>query len=386
MKLSQVAKAEGSKYLNVHGTNKSKFVARGAGKASEVGSRGVIDNDSYDRMVGAAGHKRGLKGGAASATIAGVGTALLTRGKLTRTKRIAASVGAGGILGASDYAAGRSMAQRKGSTPQARYAAERNTVINQAVKLNRQFPGRVKINADKWGSPVIKVESPAAKTLHKKKTAAQVGLANNAFGAAAGAAATRMAFREQKARLKGVPAGMPTVSRTERALRRLKVNPKFILPAVATVAVGSQLANGAMDAQSAQYFGRELKSIRDKEKRMAKSYESPFDHVSVPTSDVGKSLEVSKKARRFDPEADRQRRMGVYQGTAAAGGIGLGAAGGWTGTTQAKKLTRGQINALKAVGTKMRVPAALVGSGLVLGTAAGAIQHRANSRRNQTWT
>lgn len=114
----------------------------------------------------------------------------------------------------------------------------------------------------------LKVKKPqqtkAMKQYKRKKREIDIGLANNAFGAAAGLAGTKLAWDQAKTldpkTMTTKPA--PTVSRMGRTLKKLKVNPKVAVAAAGTTIVGSQLLNGAMDAQSAQYFARERAKLK----------------------------------------------------------------------------------------------------------------------------
>jgi hypothetical protein len=98
--------------------------------------------------------------------------------------------------------------------------------------------------------------------LKKKKREAQIGLANNTFGATAGALATGQAYKLAR---NVTPATM-SATRTGRLMNKMKVNPKVAIPTVGAAMVGTQAVNGALDAQSAQYFAREVKNMRPKKK------------------------------------------------------------------------------------------------------------------------
>jgi hypothetical protein len=99
---------------------------------------------------------------------------------------------------------------------------------------------------------------------------------------------------------------------------------------------------------------------------------------------VGKSLAEVGKDRRFDPEADRQRRLGTYSGLAAGGAI-------VTGDRAARTL-----KAVPATTKRTRSLALKAGEGrkgILLGAAtaglaglAGASYKRGISERNQPWS
>lgn len=102
--------------------------------------------------------------------------------------------------------------------------------------------------------------------LKKKKREAQIGLANNTFGATAGALATGQAYKLAR----GVTPATMSATRTGRLMNKLKVNPKVAIPTVGAAMIGTQAVNGALDAQSAQYFAREVKSMSPKKKGPSK--------------------------------------------------------------------------------------------------------------------
>lgn len=124
-----------------------------------------------------------------------------------------------------------------------------------------QDPSEVHVNQP---LKVKKQPSPAMKKYKKKKREVDIGLANNAFGAAAGALGTKLAW-DQARNIN--PETMtinqpPKVSRTGKYLKKMGVNPKVAIGAAGTALVGSQLLNAGLDAQSAQYFARERTKLK----------------------------------------------------------------------------------------------------------------------------
>lgn len=140
-------------------------------------------------------------------------------------------------------------------------------VDEQTLVSKLQDPSEVHVNGNlKIKKP--QQQSPAMQKYKKKKREINVGLANNAFGAAAGALGTKLAWDQAK---NIDPKTMtinqpPKVSRTGKFLQKMKVNPKVAVAAAGTALVGSQLANAALDAQSAQYFARERGKLKNPEK------------------------------------------------------------------------------------------------------------------------
>lgn len=131
----------------------------------------------------------------------------------------------------------------------------------------------VKSNPD---SSDVHVNS-SMKAYKKRKREVDIGLANNAFGAAAGAAATKMAWDKKKTNPEDVYSATKKIPFTRktvpvgRALKKLRVSPKGAVITAGTIGVGSQLLNGAMDAQSAQYFARERVKMKPPKQKIKKS-------------------------------------------------------------------------------------------------------------------
>lgn len=148
----------------------------------------------------------------------------------------------------------------------------------------------------KSGPDASEVHVPGnVKAYKKKKREVNIGLANNAFGAAAGAAATKMAYDQVKGGIN--PKTMtwkqdaPKPSKVGLALKKLKVSPKKAAIAAGGALVGSQLINGAMDAQSAQYFARERMNMKPPKQKVKKSdrelaiYEAIIKDINPRVSD-----------------------------------------------------------------------------------------------------
>lgn len=126
---------------------------------------------------------------------------------------------------------------------------------------------------DRRKSKVGKAATAEQKLAGKQRDAA-IGLANNAFGATAGAIATRAAMKHRPRTTADMAA-----TRTGRFMLKHKVNPKIAIPAAGTALVGMQAVNGAMDAQSAAYFSGELKELRDKRATMRKADEPAGQYI-----------------------------------------------------------------------------------------------------------
>jgi hypothetical protein len=250
------------------------------------------------------------------------------------------------------------------------------------------------------------VEISKAVTAEKKRKEQQFGLANNAFGATAGALATRSVYREkralhlhdrekryqakvvgrqQKASDKAAArfrAGKPIygpikTAREAISARTPKAVKRYAAPAAVAGAVGMQLVNAGADAQSAQYFAREL-ATGPKKSRSASGGQQ---------GKVGKSLEVSKKFRSYDPESDRRHRLGIYEGLGAVGAAGGAGYAGKDVYERVKAVPKGTRKAkVSAIWARNRKVAGGAGAAVLAGTGAVAARRSYLRDRNQPWT
>lgn len=143
-------------------------------------------------------------------------------------------------------------------------------IDEQELVSKLQDPSEVHVNQP---LKVKKQPSKAMKEYKKKRREVDVGLANNAFGAAAGVAGTKLAWDQAKTlspeTMKTAPESK--TSRVGLALKKMKVNPKVAVLGAGSAIVGSQLVNGAMDAQSAQYFARERMKMKKPKETVKKA-------------------------------------------------------------------------------------------------------------------
>lgn len=200
-----------------------------------------------------------------------------------------------------------------------------------------------------------------------QKRQASVGLASNVLGitagtAALGAAAKNKAFKNPAAKNAG-----PVTSRLSRKMKLSSTAQKRLILAGAGGAVGLQAANLGGDLVTNRVLFREVKK---NDMSMISKAEG-----AVSSNGHGKSL-VDKAQRRFDPEADRQRRIGMYSAGGALGAVYLG------------DKARGQ---LAREGARVIKPKGKKGALLSLGAlASGALGAGAYKRgvdvRNQPWT
>ena len=237
----------------------------------------------------------------------------------------------------------------------------------------------------------------------------QFGLANNAFGAAAGVAGTKAVYNQAKEKYYPEKVAAQRIKRqakvADRAAARYRAGKKpftiaqrvkgrvadfgtkhrkVLAPAAIAGGVGMQLVNAGADAQSAAYFSRELATGHRKKKVAKDAGESMIVAKSVrPRTDGhGRRItEVSKRVRRFDSESDRKHRLGVYEGLGLTGAAAMGAAG--TAGLRTKGLKRAAVvRRLK----HYKTPLALIGGAGLSGTTAVAARRAYTRDRDQPWT
>lgn len=364
------------------------------GEKSQAGSKGVMDNASYDASVRTALRRKRQQHHSEAAIVGGAsaaaGAAFPHGGggwkRRLGTAAVEGAIGAGAVEGVRGVT--RGISSRKMGSPETRTTVERRVVNNMARKTGAT------VNQAKWGT-TSKAASP-----EKKRKEQQFGLANNAFGAAAGALGTKAVYQQAKAKqtpeakaaaaaaseakqAKRVEQGKHAFTPLQRAGQKV-AKPfaklpapvkRLAAPAALAGAVGSQVVNAGADAQSALYFGNELREGRQKSKSVAKSFS---DNARVGRR-ISDSVEVSK--RRFDSEADRQHRLGIYEGLGATGVIAGGAGGVYGLKRQGVKL--GNVGRKLA---KHKLPLAAVGAGTLSGGGAVAARRAYTRDRNEAWT
>lgn len=144
----------------------------------------------------------------------------------------------------------------------------------------------------------------------KKRRDVNIGLANNATGAAFGAVATAQAAYGAKKLIQNKQIKNPKVARFVARHPKL-ARAKWVVPAAAVLNVAGQAANAGLDAQSGAYFARERKNL---------------SHKPVAKADNGIGTFYQRVRDRSypsweDPNARRQRELGVATGAGAALGV-----------------------------------------------------------------
>jgi len=275
---------------------------------------------------------------------------------------------------------------------------------------------------------VSKRETKAEQQRNRRE--ARVGLASNVLGLAAGGAALATAAKNPAFRSGRIQDAGPVTRRLVAATRG-KLTPKRakrIVQAGAAGAIGLQAANFGGDVVTNRVLLRESKS--DKQS-VTKSYEQrgetgvgvnlefakaslkgkhkcpecelPCDsegkcprcgkdcrHEAKETKAQERREDMAKAARRFDSEADRQRRLGMYAGL--GGGVAVVAGDrARRGFERIDDVPKGGKKTLKSLrGVKLKsggLRGTLIATGV---TAAGAglgvgAYRRGISRRNQPW-
>ena len=197
------------------------------------------------------------------------------------------------------------------------------------------FDGYATVSKSSPDSADTHVPKPMTmKQYKRKKREVEFGLANNAFGAAAGAGATTTAYKVARDNYKKATAspaakkeaaeklynkklkipftGSKKAGRAAkaipygRALKKLK--PHHAIAAAGATAVGSQLVNGGMDAQSGGYFLKErLKMRKPKQNKIKKTLDQKLLYEAIikdinPVFDDNEDVEWSGEFSKVDTE------------------------------------------------------------------------------------
>ncbi len=202
----------------------------------------------------------------------------------------------------------------------------------------------------------------------RERREARVGLGSNVIGLSAGIAATGAAARNPALRRPAAsPAGPVTgrvIRRAEKAsatsrLARAVKSPRGragLIAGGAAGALGLQVANTAGDVITNRVLLRESKG---------------------PKSKVAK--------RKFDAEADRQRRLGAYAGLGGGAALVMGEGARRSVSAKAVKDTGKTVGILVRTKGARRKPALLAAGALASGIAGAAAYKRGISERNKPW-
>jgi len=230
--------------------------------------------------------------------------------------------------------------------------------------------------------------TPEQKAEQKKnRLQARVGLGSNVLGLTAGAAATGAALRDERLAGGGrIARGLHSVgSKIPKPIQRL--NDRLGAKGKAALAGGALalqagnmggdvVANRVLARSAAPPPGKVKKDMYDES--FTDMFISPWDHTTGHGS-------IEKAYRRYDPEADRQRRLGLATGVGAGGAVVLGstAARNFTTGVHTKEGTRLKGIAVKPKGGKK---ALLLTGGAALSGGGGLVAYRRGlSERNNPW-
>jgi hypothetical protein len=220
----------------------------------------------------------------------------------------------------------------------------------------------------------------------KQKVQAKVGLGSNVLGLTAGAAATGAALRDERLAGGGkVARALYSVgSKIPAPIARLnaKLGPKG-KAALAGGALALQAGNMGGDVVANRVLARSAQTPVKKDYTV-ESVTEIFISKSDHTTGHGHSM-LDKAYRRYDPEADRQRRLGLATGAGAGGALLLGGEATRRMTT---KVVDANGNPLKGIAFKHKKAGkgALLAAGAVGSGAAGLAAYRKGvSERNNPW-
>ena len=229
----------------------------------------------------------------------------------------------------------------------------------------------------------------------KKRREVNIGLVNNATGAAFGAIATGQAVDAARRKVRNPNAPEP-VKLSTRALRALRTksprfasavkrvtpkDPKKALIGLGAVNVGGQLLNAGLDAQSTAYFARERKNLAAKKTNNVEKFDNG----------MGSGVELRKSAPPGGDKRMSQQQLAQMAGAAAVGGGAVLGANRIYGPARVARedkvpprsewVKRGAPKAKKMAG-RAALPLALIGGG-------GYLSHRAHqaarSERRSPW-
>lgn len=168
-------------------------------------------------------------------------------------------------------------------------------IDEQELVSKLQDPSEVHVNQP---LKVKKKPSKAMQEYKKKKREVDIGLANNAFGATAGALGTKLAWDQARnINPKDMTINQPPkVSQTGKFLKKIGVKPKAAIIAAGGALVGSQVVNAGLDAQSAQYFARERTKLKKPKESVKKACDEIIEKRRNGLITTDEAIELINKA------------------------------------------------------------------------------------------
>jgi hypothetical protein len=213
-------------------------------------------------------------------------------------------------------------------------------------------------------------------------------LASNVLGIAAGGAALAGAARNPALRGPTAQNAGPVTGKLVHRGGVLNGRGRTLVRAGAGAAIGLQTANLVGDLVTNRVLSREAKKGDSVAKSVEQSIVSKSSQVRV--TGRGVNIEKSEKAvakRYYDPEMDRQRRLGMYAGAGIGGGAGLIAMGASGVKPSSREVEGGRVvrGLSMPKGKKARGKLALLAAGLASTGGGIAAYKHSNSRENDPW-
>ena len=223
--------------------------------------------------------------------------------------------------------------------------------------------------------------SEASDKARRERTEARVGLASNALGIAAGTAALATAAQNPALKKPALHNAGPVTGRIVRRMGLKGGNAGRLIRAGAIGAAGLQAANLGGDIVANRVLSREATKGSDVKKSIEQSYISKSAEVKV----TGRGVNIEK--RYYDPEMDRQRRLGMYAGAGLAGSAGLAALGAKGIKPAVRDVEGGKVvrGLSMPKGKQARGKLALLAAAAASGAGGLAAYKRSNSRKNDPW-
>lgn len=245
----------------------------------------------------------------------------------------------------------------------------------------------------------------------QERLQAQVGLASNILGLTAGGAALGSTMRDERLveAARRSPNSLPGL--LARAGKKIPApiaawNKKMGWKgqaALATGAVGLQAANIGGDVVANRVLSRSASGSQEgRALKKNETYDSVFKRMGGIVAEItscpkcggdcaGKAKcpkcgckvrEIAKAARRFDPEADRQRRLGIYAGMGLTAGAGLAAQ-----VPHHFEVIRDgkEVVGLRAKKGRGKLALAQIAGAALVGGAGAAAYRRGIDERNRPW-
>ena len=219
----------------------------------------------------------------------------------------------------------------------------------------------------------------------RQRLEARVGLASNVLGIAAGGAALASASRNPALRDPTARNAGPVTGKLVHRGGVLNGRGRTLVRAGAGAAIGLQTANLVGDLVTNRVLSREAKKGDSVAKSIEQSIVSKSSQVRVTGRGVNMGKAVAK--RYYDPEMDRQRRLGMYAGAGIGAGAGLIVMGAGGVKPSSREVEGGRVvrGLSMPKGKKARGKLALLAAGLASTGGGIAAYKHSNSRENDPW-